>query len=34
MKLLAHKLIELDMVDKISPETVRQKLKKMNLSLG
>jgi len=34
MKLLAHQLIELEIVDKISPETVRQTLKKMNLSLG
>ena len=34
MKLLAHKLIELEIVDKISPETVRQTLKKMNLNLS
>ena len=34
MKLLAHQLIELEIVDKISPETVRQTLKKMNLNLG
>lgn len=34
MRLLADKLIELEVVENISPETVRQTLKKMNLSLG
>jgi hypothetical protein len=32
--LLADKMIELEIVDHICPETVRKALKKMNLSLG
>ena len=34
LKLLAEKLVELDYVEAVSSETVRQVLKKMNLSLG
>ena len=34
MQLLANKLIELEIVETISAETVRTTLKKMNLSLG
>lgn len=34
LRLLAAKLVELEAVDSISPETVRQALKKMRLSLG
>lgn len=34
LKLLAEKLVELDYVDTVSSETVRQVLKKMNLSPG
>ena len=34
LKLLAAKLVELEYVDSIAPETVRQTLKKMNLSRG
>lgn len=34
LKLLADKMVELDYVDTVSSETVRQVLKKMNLSLG
>lgn len=34
LKLLAAKLVELNMVDSISPETVRQTLKKMKSSRG
>lgn len=34
MQLLANKLIELEVVETISAETVRTTLKKMNLSLG
>lgn len=34
LRLLAEKLVELDYVDTVSNETVRQVLKKMNLSLG
>lgn len=34
LKLLADKMVELDYVDSVSSETVRQVLKKMNLSLG
>jgi hypothetical protein len=32
--MLAGKLVELEIVDSISPETVRCTLKKMQLSLG
>jgi hypothetical protein len=32
--MLAGKLVELEIVDSISPETVRSTLKKMQLSLG
>ena len=34
MQMLADKLIELEVVETISRETVRTTLKKMNLSLG
>lgn len=34
LKLLADRLVECEYVDSISPETVRQALKKTNLSLG
>jgi len=34
LRLLADKLVELEAVDSISPETVRRTLKKMQLSLG
>jgi hypothetical protein len=34
MQMLADKLIELEVVETVSRETVRTKLKKMNLSLG
>jgi transposase len=34
LRLLAGKLVELEVVDSISPETVRSTLKKMRLSLG
>lgn len=34
LRLLAGKLVELQAVDSISPETVRRTLKKMRLSLG
>ena len=34
MQLLADKLIELEVVERVSRETVRTNLKKMNLSLG
>ena len=34
LRMLADKLVELDIVDRISHEAVRQTLKKMNLSLG
>lgn len=34
LKLLADRLVECDIVDSISPEAVRQTLKKTNLSLG
>jgi transposase len=34
LKLLAAKLVELDYVESIAPETVRQTLKKMNLNPG
>jgi transposase len=34
LKLLADKMVELDYVDTVSSETVRQVLKKMNLSPG
>jgi transposase len=34
LRMLAGKLVELDVVDSISPETVRSTLKKMRLSLG
>ena len=34
MQLLADKLVELEIVDSISDETVRTTLKKMNLNLG
>jgi hypothetical protein len=34
LRMLAHKMVELDIVDSISHETVRQTLKKMNLNLG
>ena len=34
LRILADKLIELEVVDSISPETVRGTLKKMQLSLG
>ena len=34
LRMLAGKLVELEVVDSISPETVRSTLKKMQLSLG
>lgn len=34
LRLLSQRLVELDIVESISHETVRQTLKKMNLSLG
>jgi transposase len=34
LKLLAQKMVELAYVDSIAPETIRQTLKKMNLSPG
>lgn len=34
LKLLAEQMVELDYVETVSSETVRQVLKKMNLSLG
>jgi hypothetical protein len=34
LRMLAGKLVELEVVDSISPETVRSTLKKMRLSLG
>lgn len=34
LKLLANQLVQMEVVDSIAPETVRQTLKKMNLSLG
>ena len=34
LSLLAEKLVELEIVDRICPETVRQTLKKTNCSLG
>jgi transposase len=34
LRMLAGKLVELEVVDSISPETVRNTLKKMRLSLG
>ena len=34
MRLLAEKLVELEVVDNVSHETVRQTLKKMNSNLG
>jgi transposase len=34
LRMLADKLVELEVVDSISPETVRSTLKKMRLSLG
>ena len=34
LRMLAGKLVELQVVDSISPETVRRTLKKMRLSLG
>ena len=34
LKLLADKMVELDYVESVAPETVRQTLKKMNLSPG
>ena len=34
VRMLAGKLVELEVVDSISPETVRSTLKKMRLSLG
>lgn len=34
MRLLADKVVELGIVNSISPETIRQTLKKMKLSLG
>lgn len=34
LKLLAEKMVELEYVEAVSSETVRQVLKKMNLSLG
>lgn len=34
LKLLAEKMVELDYVETVSSESVRQVLKKMNLSLG
>lgn len=34
LKLLADKLVELEVVDSIAPSTVHESLKKMNLNLG
>jgi hypothetical protein len=34
LKLLADKMVELEYVESVAPETVRQTLKKMNLSPG
>lgn len=34
LRLLANQLVEMEVVDSIAPETVRQTLKKTNLSLG
>jgi transposase len=34
LKLLAQKMVELDYVDSVAPETIRQTLKKMNLNPG
>ena len=34
LKLLAQKMVELDYVESVAPETIRQTLKKMNLSPG
>jgi transposase len=34
LRMLANKLVEMEVVDSISPETVRGTLKKMSLSLG
>jgi putative transposase len=34
VRLLADKAVELEIVDRIAPETIRQCLKKTNLSLG
>jgi len=34
LKLLAEKMVELEYVESVAPETVRQTLKKMNLSPG
>jgi putative transposase len=34
IRLLADKAVELEIVDRIAPETIRQFLKKINLSLG
>ena len=34
LKLLAQKMVELEYVDRVAPETIRQTLKKMNLSPG
>ena len=34
LKLLAQKMVELDYVESIAPETIRQTLKKMNLNPG
>ena len=34
LKLLSNQLVELEVVESIASETVRQTLKKMNLSLG
>ncbi len=34
LRLIADKLVELEIVDSISHETVRQTLKKMKLNLG
>lgn len=34
LKLLAQKMVELEYVDSVAPETIRQTLKKMNLNPG
>jgi len=34
LQLLAQKMVELDYVDSVAPETIRQTLKKMNLNPG
>ena len=34
LRMLADKMVELDIVESVSHETVRQTLKKMNLNLG